>query len=52
VPIAGVVESPTSGPAQFAGITTYVTMDTMEWLSGERDVAVDKLLLAAYTSAV
>jgi putative ABC transport system permease protein len=37
VPIAGVIESPTSGPAQFAGITTYVTMDTMEWLSGERD---------------
>jgi len=37
VPIAGVVESPTSGPAQFAGITTYVTMDTMEWLSGERN---------------
>jgi putative ABC transport system permease protein len=37
MPIAGVVESPTSGPAQFAGITTYVTMDTMEWLSGEHN---------------
>jgi putative ABC transport system permease protein len=37
MPITGVVESPTSGPAQFSGITTYVTMDTMEWLSGERD---------------
>ncbi len=35
--IAGSVLSPTQPPAQFGGVTAYVTRDTMEWLSGERD---------------
>ncbi len=35
--ISGVVYAPTVFPAQFGGSTAYVSFDTMEWLSGERD---------------
>lgn len=34
--VTGVVYAPTEIPAQFGGSRAYGTMDTMEWLSGER----------------